>query len=83
VTEIALAYGPAETASQLEALFHFGTLDPDELSPSAQEALFAGNILESTDGTPFRVLEMKFEPTRKSEKSLVPPPKSPIIISSS
>ncbi len=50
VTEVALAYGPAETAAQLEALFHFGTFDADELSPSAQAALFEGKILEPVDG---------------------------------
>jgi hypothetical protein len=49
VTEVALAHGPDTTAAQIESLFHFGTLDTDLLSPTAQAALFEGQILESTE----------------------------------
>jgi hypothetical protein len=49
VTEVALAHGADAAAGQIEALFHFGTVDAEALSPTAQAALFEGRILESTD----------------------------------
>jgi hypothetical protein len=48
VTEVALAYGAADTAAHIEALFNLGAPAPD-LSPAAEAALIAGNILESSD----------------------------------
>jgi len=48
VTEVALAHGAADTAAHIEALFHLGAPAPD-LSPAAEAALVAGNILESSD----------------------------------
>jgi hypothetical protein len=48
VTEVALAHGAADTAAHIEALFQLGAPAPD-LSPAAQAALVAGNILEATD----------------------------------
>jgi hypothetical protein len=49
VTEVALAYGPEDAAAHIASLFHVGTFVAENLSPTAQAALFEGNILEATD----------------------------------
>ncbi len=48
VMEVALAHGAPDTAAHIEALFHLGSPAPD-LSPAAEAALIAGNILEASD----------------------------------
>jgi hypothetical protein len=50
VTEVALSYGPAETAAHIESLLHSGTPACNGLSDNVQAALVEGRILEATDG---------------------------------
>jgi hypothetical protein len=50
VTEVALIYGPAETAAHIESLFHCGTPASEALSDSVQAALVEGRILEVAGG---------------------------------
>jgi hypothetical protein len=49
VTEVALAYGPEDAAAHIASLFDVGTFVAENLSATAQAALFEGNILEATD----------------------------------